>query len=213
MSHIHFGLEREKSIIAVFLLTPFLSSSLLRRAVFPEASLQMAQRVLKRMTDRGMLKRFRYGQEYIYHIAPKNKKWRHWLEVARFHYAMLEGLANWQEIIDYKIEHDLGFAVADLYYKMVYKPGDVREVYVEIDMGSHPIKFDKYPPSYHVLLVTPRKVNPPANWRITTIEEVRVNGIRLGNKSRPDDVRWFQDAPEKSEEKEKETATRGTFFQ
>ena len=208
MNTVQFGLEREKNIIGVFLLTPFLSTSLVKLE-FGGVSDRMVQRVLKRMVERQMLSRFRYGQEYIYHVIPKNQKWRHHLEVARFHYAFIGSLANWQEILEYEFEKVVGSAVADIYYKMIYKPDDIREFYVEVDMGSHRVNFDKYPSHYTVVFTTPQKVKPPANWIKTTIEKVRKYGIRLGSENRKVDDTWFQGVSKKTEEE----VTRNAFFQ
>ena len=211
MNTVHYGLRREESIIDVLGTFPFLSSSLIRRQIFEDVSDRMAQRVLTRMHKRKMLKRFRYGQEYIYHIVAKNQKWKHWLEVARFHFAMMEGLANWQVILDYKVEKHLGFCVTDIYYKMIYKPGDIREIYVEVDRGSHMLQFGKYPESYTVILVVSRKlrVNIPDNWIVTSIEEVQKHGIRLGSENRKVNDKWFQGVSEKAEEE----TTKSSFFQ
>ena len=208
MNTVQFGLEREKCITAVFSLTPFLSTSLVKLE-FGGVSDRMVQRVLKRMVERQMLSRFRYGQEYIYHVIPKNQKWRHHLEVARFHYAFIGSLANWQEILEYEFEKVVGSAVADIYYKMIYKPDDIREFYVEVDMGSHRVNFDKYPSHYTVVFTTPQKVKPPANWIKTTIEKVRKYGIRLGSENRKVDDTWFQGVSKKTEEE----VTRNAFFQ
>ena len=211
MNTLQFGLDRENHIIAVLHITPFLPSSLVKQAFFPGASLRMAQRVLTRMTKNEVVSRFRYGQEYVYHVVPKNRKWRHHVEVARFHYSLLDSLANWQEVLEYEFEKVVGSAIADIYYKMVYKPKDIREFYVEVDLGGNPIRFDKYPKHYTVVLVTKQKVKPPANWILTTIEGVKKHGVRLGKMGRTDDDRYFQDIPRESEKREE--AKERTFFQ
>ena len=208
MNTVQYGLLREDRIIVVLRITPFLSTSLVRLVVFGDVSFRMAQRVLTRMTEREMISRFRYGQEYVYHVLPKNKKWRHYLEVAKFHYAFMGSLTNWQEVLEFEFEKVIGSAIADIYYKMIYKPGDIREFYVEIDLGGNPIKFDKYPSHYTIVFTTPQKVKPPANWIQTTIEKVKKHGIRLGSENRKVNDKWFQGVSEKAEE-----TTNSTFFQ
>lgn len=120
-------------------ITPRMAARLFR---FPSARTK-AQQILGRMAADGLLNRFRVGRgEYIYHQGRRSTKWRHWLDLARFHFALLDELKSWQRIIFWQTELKYPFGIADGFY-MVQTTinGDGVMFFLEMDDGNN--TFDK----------------------------------------------------------------------
>jgi len=132
------------------------------------------QQIMGRMAAEGHVNRFRVGRgEYIYHQGRRSAKWRHWLELARFHFALLEELKSWQRIIFWQNEVKYPFGVADGLYVVKTTLDSGLTFFLEVDDGNNVFdKVQKYR-AYHagrqwrrewwgadgfplVLIVTPR---------------------------------------------------------
>ena len=109
---------------------------------FPSARTK-AQQILGRMAADGLVNRFRVGRgEYIYHQGRRSKKWRHWLELSRFHFALEDELKNWQRIIFWQLEVKYPFGIADGFYIVrTTIDGAGMMFYLEVDDGGN--TFDK----------------------------------------------------------------------
>jgi len=104
------------------------------------------QHILAAMASRGLVHRFRPGgprAEYVYTLdAKRSAKWRHWLELNRFHFALLAGLKSWQRLLYWDFEVRYPFGQADGFYQVQTTiQGDGVMFFVEVDDGGN--KFDK----------------------------------------------------------------------
>jgi len=101
------------------------------------------QQIMGRMAADGLVSRFRVGRsEYVYHQGRRSAKWRHWLDLNRFHFAIIGALKSWQEILYWDFEVRYPFGQADAFYQIKTTiQGDGIMFFVEMDDGGN--KFDK----------------------------------------------------------------------
>lgn len=129
-------MNRESRIVEHLEKHRFVTTSMLRREFFPcKSGERIAQRVLKRMVDRGMIERTRFSstEEYIYHLG-WSAKWNHWLSLNRFHYQLLGELSSWHKVLKYEFEVSYGPGIADGFYCVrTTIDGKGRKFFVEID--------------------------------------------------------------------------------
>ena len=109
-----------------------------------QTGLKKSQQVLTKMAEREQINRFRHGgrDEYIYHLGERRQKWRHWMDINRFHYSLLRDLRGWQKITYWDFEHRYPYGIADAFY--IIKTtihGDGIKFFLEMDDGQN--KFDK----------------------------------------------------------------------
>lgn len=169
----------------------YITPSLVAQAMFRFPSgRNKAQQLMGRMArgDR-TLNRFRVGRsEYVYHLGLRSKKWRHWLDLTRFHFALLNELKPWQKIIFWQHEVKYSFGIADGFYIVKLTiDGAGLMFFLEYDDGNNSFdKVQKYISYYNgktwrgewwgdsfplVLVVTPRA------------EEIRLMVERSGDKA------------------------------
>ena len=165
--------EREAKILKLIEQHRYLTTGMIQSALFcfPSGK-DKAWQVLRKMHRRGLINRFREG-EYIYHTGAKSKKWRHWLDLARFHFALLSELKSWQRIIFWQPEVKYPYGIADgLYILRLTLDGAGVMFFLEYDDGNNPFqKVQQYMAYYQgkswrgewwgsnfplVLIVTPR---------------------------------------------------------
>ena len=164
----------------------YLTSHQLAYLFFPNKTLRACQAVLKRMAGAKMLKRFRHGSKFVYHVKAKDQKWRHTLLVNEFHFALLQSTKG---EIAFEREHRVSQkCIADMKYTI-----DGKEFYLELDRGTNKYNFDKYPKHYTVVLVSfGKKREVPKNYIVTTIEEVRKKGLTLPVEKRRSHENYFE---------------------
>lgn len=136
--------EREGTILRLIEQHRYLQTGMIHRALFRFPSgRDKAWQVLRGMHRRGLVNRFRIGRgEYIYHLGSRSKKWRHWLDLARFHFALLDELKSWQKILYWQPEVKYPFGIADgLYIVKLTIDGGKVTFFLEVDDGNNP--FDK----------------------------------------------------------------------
>ena len=137
---------RDMEIIELLELHKYLETSMIAACSafsFPSGG-KKCQQVLARMTQRGLVNRFRVGSrsEYIYHIGKRSAKWKHWLELNRFHFQLLSELKAWQKVLFWQHEVYYGEGIADaLYAVKTTIDGDGLLFFLEVDDGGN--KFDK----------------------------------------------------------------------
>lgn len=138
--------KREENIIEMVQQHRYVETSMISKRLFRFKTGQYkAWQVLARMASRGLVHRFRTGprSEYVYHLdAKRSAKWRHWLELNRFHFALLAGLKSWQRLLYWDFEVRYPFGQADGFYQVQTTiQGDGVMFFVEVDDGGN--KFDK----------------------------------------------------------------------
>ena len=137
--------EREESILALVEQHKYLERSMIAQKLFKFPSGQAkARQVLSKMHKRELVQRFRPGQrqEYVYYVdRARSAKWRHWLDLNRFHFGLLAELKAWQRIIywDHEVKYPGG--VADGFYIVKTSLEGGVMFYLEMDDGAN--KFDK----------------------------------------------------------------------
>lgn len=152
MNTIVFARDRENRIQTLLSTLPYLTTSTLVRKYFTSPrGYDKGTQVLRRMVKRGMLKRFRHGGEYVYHIGPRSSQWQHIRKISLFYLRLEENLKPWQKILFYRREYDYGFGRADaLYIVQTTIDGGGVKFFLEMDDMTH--KFDKvvkYEEYYH----------------------------------------------------------------
>lgn len=129
-------MNRENRIIEHIEKHRFLTTTMLRQEFFKcPSGERIAQRVLKRMVDRGLIQRTRFSStdEFIYHLG-WTEKWNHWLNLNRFHYQLKSELSSWQKLLRYDFEVSYGPGIADGFYALQTTiDGKGRKFFVEID--------------------------------------------------------------------------------
>ena len=118
----------------------YITPSLVAKAMFKfPAGRNKAQQIMGRMAKDKTLNRFRVGRgEYIYHVGPRSKKWRHWLNLTRFHFQLLGELKSWQRIVFWQNEVKYSYGVADgLYIVKLTLDGDCVIFFLEYDDGNN----------------------------------------------------------------------------
>jgi len=132
--------EREANILKLIEQHRYIETGMIRQALFRFPSgRDKAWQVLRRMTKQGLVNRFKIGRgEYIYHVGAKSKKWRHWLNLTRFHFQLLSELKSWQKIVFWQPEVKYPFGIADgLYIVKLTLDGDCVMFFLEYDDGQN----------------------------------------------------------------------------
>lgn len=136
--------EREESILALVEQHKYLECSMIAQKLFKFPSGQAkARQVLSKMHKRELVQRFRPGQrhEYVYYLEKKSSKWRHWLDLNRFHFGLLAELKQWQRIIYWDFEVRYPYGQADGFYIVKTSLQGGVMFFLEMDDGAN--KFDK----------------------------------------------------------------------
>ena len=188
-----FAYQRESRIRSFLLRFPYASTSVIAREFFDFPSgKRKCRQVLQRMTERGVVKRFRHG-EYLYHIGKRSSQWLHTHGVTSFHFDLLHSLRHPQEIAYHVREVAYGEeGRADaLYYLKLREDGSGVKFFLEWDDGrNYWSKWEQYEnyarsrtwllkefwadplksgrPSFPVILVvTERDLKPPKSELLT----------------------------------------------
>ena len=137
--------EREERIVRLLEQHHYLERNMIQQKLFRFKTGKFKTRqVLTKMCRRGQVNRFRNGprEDYIYHLDQRSQKWRHWLDVNRFHFALLRDLRGWQSIQYHDFEVSYPYGQADGFYivKLTLQD-DCLMFYLEMDDGKN--KFDK----------------------------------------------------------------------
>ena len=141
--------EREERVISLLEQHRYLERSMIQQKLFRfQTGLKKSQQILTKMAEREQLSRFRHGgrDEYIYHLGERSQKWKHWLDVNRFHFSLLRDLRQWQRIAYYDFEHRYPYGQADAFYiiKLTLQ-GDCIMFFLEMDDGQNKMdKIQKY---------------------------------------------------------------------
>lgn len=136
--------EREQNILSMIDQHRYLTRSMVAQKLMPFPSGQAkARQVLSKMHKRELLERFQPGRrhEYVYHADRRSAKWRHWLDLNKFHFGLLQELKSWQKILYWDFEVKYPGGMADGFYIVkTYLQGGVM-FFLEMDDGAN--KFDK----------------------------------------------------------------------
>lgn len=137
--------KRYKDVLSLIEKHKYIQTSMIAQELFrfPTGKVK-AQQVLKRMTEEGIINRFRVGSrtDYIYYTGKRSQKWWHWLELSRFHFTLLQELKQWQRIIYFETEVRYPFGIADAFYIIKLTiDGDGLMFFLEVDDGQN--NFDK----------------------------------------------------------------------
>lgn len=136
--------EREENILNLLEQHRYLERSMVgdRLLKFP-AGQAKARQLLYKMYSREVINRFKPGahSEYVYHLGKRSEKWRHWLDLNRFHFGLLAELKQWQRILywDHEVKYPGG--QADGFY--IIKTSLQSGVYFFLEMDDGTNKFDK----------------------------------------------------------------------
>lgn len=102
------------------------------------------QHVLRDLTKKQVLYRFKLARDetYIYHIdKPRSAKWRHWVAINEFHFALMASLKPGQKVLYCQLEYRYSHGQSDaLYVIQTRKDGGV-SFFLEVDDGAN--QFDK----------------------------------------------------------------------
>jgi len=137
--------EREENILAMVEQHRYLERSMIGQKLFRFPTGQAkARQVLSKMHKRELVQRFKPGQrkEYVYHLdRVRSAKWRHWLDLNRFHFGLLAELKAWQRILywDHEVKYPGGQADGFYIVKTLLEGGVM--FFLEMDDGAN--KFDK----------------------------------------------------------------------
>jgi hypothetical protein len=95
------------------------------------------------MVKQGLLGRFRIDSrhQYIYHEGKRSAKWRHWLMINEFHFALTSALRQGQRVLYYQLEYRYPHGQADGLYVVKTKPDGGVMFFLEMDDGAN--QFDK----------------------------------------------------------------------
>ena len=103
-----------------------------------------AQHALRMLATNKMLYRFRMDsrEQYIYHAdKTRSAKWRHWLSINEFHFALQSALRPGQRVLYYQLEYRYSHGQADgLYVIQTRRDGGI-SFFLEMDDGAN--QFDK----------------------------------------------------------------------
>lgn len=157
------------------------------------------QHALQMLAANKLLYRFRLDsrEQYIYHIdKTRSVKWRHWLAVNEFHFALKRRLQPGQKILYYQFEFRHPYGQADgLYVVQTKKDGGIL-FFLEADDGAN--QFDKVE-KYEQCYMSRQWVNEPwadpldkgiAAFPMVVVVTPRVKEIqKLAAKA--DKVRWL----------------------
>ena len=137
--------EYEESVVDALREHRYLERKMIQSKIFKtKAGGRYARTVLLKMYQREMIGRFREKEceEYIYHLGRKSNKWRHWLDLNRFHFSLFRDLKQWQRIVYWDFEVKYLYGVADaLYIVKLALDGKGVSFFLEMDDGAN--KFDK----------------------------------------------------------------------
>ncbi len=138
--------ERENKILELVDQHKYLERSMIASQLFCFPSGQTkARHVLAKMHQRKLINRYQPGprSEYIYfNDAKKSAKWRHWLDLNRFHFSLLSDLKQWQRVIYWDFEVRYPYGQADAFYILkLTLDGQGMMFFLEMDDGQN--KFDK----------------------------------------------------------------------
>ncbi len=167
---------REEKTLTLIDTHKYLTTSMIAAALYPFPSgPNKCRKVMAKMHRQELVSRFRTGRnEYIYHLGRRSQKWRHWLDLARFHFTLKTELKSWQKILFWQHEVKYDFGIADGFYIIrTTIDGGRLQFFLEVDDGNNSFdKIQKYR-AYHasrawrqefwgpdgfprVLIVTPR---------------------------------------------------------
>lgn len=147
MNTVDFGYKRQLSIRALLLQFPYIYTSVLQRLFFAMPSgKRKCRQVLQRMVEKGIIRRFKHGYEYVYYCGNKSVQWYHIHCVSMFHFELLFSLRKPQEIVYCKHEFEYSGGRADaLYYVKLREDGGGIKFFLEWDDGkNYWDKFGKY---------------------------------------------------------------------
>lgn len=137
--------EREENILEMVQQYRYVERSMISQQLFkfPSGDAKSRQ-VLSKMHRGELVQRFKPGAhgEYVYHLDPKRSaKWRHWLDLNRFHFGLMRELKSWQKVLywDHEVKYPGGQADGFYIVKTSLEGGVM--FFLEMDDGSN--KFDK----------------------------------------------------------------------
>ena len=137
--------QYEEKVINTLKEHRYLERRMLQHKIFTnKAGGRYTRDVLLRMYQRELINRFRNHSrdEYIYHLGKKSQKWRHWLDLNRFHFSLLADLRQWQKLIYWDFEVKYPYGQADGFYVIrLTLQKDGLMFFLEMDDGAN--KFDK----------------------------------------------------------------------
>ena len=137
--------EYEDRVISALEQHRYLERRMLQQKIFrTRAGGRYAREVLRKMYQREIIGRFRsHGRdEYIYHLGKRSQKWRHWLDLNRFHFSLLSDLRSWQRVLYWDFEVRYTGGQSDGFYMLKLSlDGHGLMFYLEMDDGAN--KFDK----------------------------------------------------------------------
>ena len=103
------------------------------------------QHVLRDLVkNRGVLYRFKLSRDetYIYYSDEKRSaKWRHWLSINEFHFALTASLRQGQRVLYYQLEYRYSHGQSDGLYVIQTRTGGGVMFFLEMDDGAN--QFDK----------------------------------------------------------------------
>jgi len=137
--------EYEEKVVDALKEHRYLERTMFQTKIFTtKAGERYARDVLLKMYQRELINRFRCHarEEYIYYLGKKSAKWKHWLDMNRFHFSLLADLKQWQKVVYWDFEVKYLYGQADGFYviKLTLQNTGIM-FFLEMDDGAN--KFDK----------------------------------------------------------------------